>query len=316
MAMLIWGSTFAASKYLIEQGISPLEVLVVRFTLAWLLLQLIPCTRLGFTNWRDEKYFIITGCCGVTIYFLFENTAVSFTYASNVGLITGINPLMIAALFWLIFKERPSKWFIVGSVLAVFGVACVAGNGAEMQMSLIGDLLAVCACLSWAFYTLAFRKIRAMPRKMDDIAITRRIFFWGVLASWLLVPASGTADFLAIGTPLEVWLQPKVVWPMLYLSVLASSLCYVGMNFAMRTIGEVSASAYIFTLPAIALLSAHILLGEPITVLAIAGMVAITIGLLISEEFWKRGQKNLETGHSFAIMEDERMQRNKECDGQ
>ena len=303
--MLIWGSTFAASKHLIELGLSPLEVLIARFALAWLILQFVPSKKLGFTNWREEKYFIFAGLGGVCVYFLFENTAVSFTYASNVGLITGINPLIIAALFWLLFKERPNKWFIAGSVLAVVGVACVAGNGAEMQIRLVGDGLALGACLSWACYTVSFRKIRALGRPMDDIAITRRIFFWGTLASLALVPFSGTAEFLAIKTPLETWLQPGVILPLLYLSALASSLCYAAMNFSMRVIGEVSASAYIFTLPAISLLSAHVLLGEPVTLLAVAGMAAITVGLLVSEEFWKRGQKGAETGASFAIMEEE-----------
>ena len=306
--MLIWGSTFAASKHLIEQGISPLEVLIARFALAWLLMQLIPCAKLGFSTWRDEKYFIMAGLGGVTVYFLFENTAVSFTYASNVGLITGINPLIIAALFWIIFKEKPSKWFFVGSVLAVFGVACVAGNGAEMQMSLVGDLLVIFACLSWAVYTVAIRKIRALPRPMDDIAITRRIFFWGMLGSFLLIPASGTADFLSVGTPWQTWLQPGIIGPLLYLSVFASCLCYVTMNFSMRVIGEVAASAYIFTLPAISLLSAHVLLGEPVTLLAVGGMAAITVGLLISEEFWRLRQKTADADASFAIIEEKRQE--------
>lgn len=305
LTMLVWGSTFAASKHLIEQGISPLEVLIARFALAWLLMQLIPCAKLGFTTWHDEKYFIMAGLGGVTVYFLFENTAVSFTYASNVGLITGINPLTIAALFWVVFKERPSKWFFIGGAIAVFGVASVAANGAGIQMNLVGDLLVICACLSWSVYTVAIRKIRALPRPMDDIAVTRRIFFWGVLGSCLLIPFSGTAEFLSVGTPLQTWLQPGVIGPLLYLSVFASCLCYVAMNFSMRVIGEVSASAYIFTLPAISLLSAHILLGEPITVSAVVGMAAITVGLLISEEFWRFRQKKGEADASFAIMEDE-----------
>ncbi|MCL1798028.1 MAG: DMT family transporter [Eggerthellaceae bacterium] len=305
-AMLLWGSTFAASKYLIEQGISPLEMLIARFLIAWLLMQFVPCAKLGFTNWRDEKYFIFAGLGGVTVYFLFENTALYFTYASNVGLITGISPLVIAAVFWLLFKEKPSKWFFFGSALAVFGVACVATNGAEIQMNLIGDFLAVLACLSWAGYTVAIRKIRTMERVMDDIAITRRIFFWGTLASFLLIPFSGTADFLFVGAPLQTWLQLEVIGPILYLSVLASCLCYVAMNFAMRVIGEVAASAYIYTIPAISIVAAHVLINEIVTLLAVVGMVAITVGLLISEEFWKRSQKGALPQDSFAIMDEEK----------
>ena len=290
--MLVWGSTFAATKHLVALGISPLEILIARFALAWLLMQFIPSKKLGFTNWHEEKYFIFTGLGGVTIYFLFENTALYFTYASNVGLITGINPLMTAGLFWILFKERPSKWFFVGSVLAVFGVACVATNGAGLKVNLIGDALALGACFSWAGYTVAFRKIRMLSRQMDEISITRRIFFWGTLASLVLVPISlplsSTFDFLSLGTPWQVWLQPGVIVPLLFLTVIASCLCYVAMNFSMRVIGEIAASTYIFTLPAISVLAAFAFLGEAITPYALVGMVAITVGLLVAQEVWKR----------------------------
>ena len=291
VCMLIWGSTFAASKVLIENGISPLEILIVRFLLAWLLMQFIPCAKLGFTNWRDEKFFVLAGLGGVSLYFLLENTAVSFTYASNVGLICGINPLFTAAMFWAFFKERPSKWFFIGSILAVFGVVCVAGNGAELQTGIAGDLLAVLACISWSLYTVAIRKIRTQQREMDDIAVTRRIFFWGILGSCLLIPFSGTADFLRVGTPLEVWLQPEIIGLIVFLAVFASCLCYAMNNFAMRTIGEVAATSYIYTIPAISMMASFLLLGEALTALAIVGMAAITLGLLISEEAWKRASR-------------------------
>lgn len=269
-------------------------MLIVRFALAWVLMQFIPCAKLGFTTWRDEKYFILAGLGGVSLYFFLENTAVSFTYASNVGLICGINPLFTAAMFWVFFKERPNKWFFFGSVLAVFGVVCVAGNGAELQTGILGDLLAVMACISWALYTVAIRKIRTQPREMDDIAVTRRIFFWGMLASCLFIPFSGTADFLRVGTPLEVWLQPEVIAQMTFLTVLASCLCYVIYNFSMRVIGEVAATSYIYTIPAISMIASFIFLGEPLTALAIMGMVSITVGLLVSEEAWKRAPKRKE----------------------
>ncbi|MEG1512961.1 MAG: DMT family transporter [Raoultibacter sp.] len=287
VAVLVWGSTFAASKYVMEAGVSPLEMLIVRFAIAWLILQLIPSAKLGFHGWRRELPFVAAALGGVTFYFALENIAVSLTYASDVGLITGINPLFTAAVFWLFYRERPSKWFFVGGVLAVFGVVCVAKNGAQLQGDLRGDFLAVLACLSWSFYTLSMRKIKELPFEKDDIAITRRIFFWGVITSCCLIAFSGTFDFLRVGTPLAVWLSPEVIFPMLYLAAFASCLCFVANNFGMRVLGEVAATTYIYLLPAVSLLASHVILGEAITPLAIVGMGAITIGLLISEEFWK-----------------------------
>lgn len=292
VTMIFWGSTFAVTKTALEAGVSPLEMLIARFLLAWLMLQFIPCKKLGFKGWKHEFPFILAALGGVTVYFLFENTAVALTYASNVGMICGTVPLFVAATFWIVYKERPTKWFFIGGILAVFGVFCVAQNGAVMNMSLLGDFLAVMACVAWCFYTIAMRKIKSMPGEKDDIAITRRIFFWGALSSCLIIPFSGTADFLRVGTSLDIWLSFEVLGPLIYLAIFASCLCYVFNGYALRTLGEVSASAYIYTIPAISLLTAVIVVAEPVTIFAVIGLIAITLGLLISEEFWKRKTKD------------------------
>ena len=292
VAMIFWGSTFAVSKIILEAGVSPLEMLIGRFALAWIMLQFIPCAKLGFAGWRREVPFILAALGGVTIYFLFENTALELTYASNVGMITGTAPLFVGLTFWLVYRERPNKWFFIGGAVAVFGVFCVAQNGAQMNMNPLGDFLAILACVAWCLYTIGMRKIKQMPGEKDDIAITRRIFFWGVVTSCLIIPFSGTADFLRIGTSLDVWLTFDVLGSLIYLAIFASCLCYIFNGFALRVLGEVSASAYIYTIPAISLITSLILLGEPVTALGVVGLVAITVGLLVSEEFWKRWVKS------------------------
>lgn len=49
-------------------------------------------------NWRHELLFAGAGLFGVTLYFLLENIALTYTYASNVGMIVSIIPMITAVL--------------------------------------------------------------------------------------------------------------------------------------------------------------------------------------------------------------------------
>lgn len=70
---------------------------------------------------------------------------------------------------------------------------------------------------------------------------------------------------------------------MLYLGVGASALCFVTWNFALKQLGAVKTSIYIYMVPVITVTTAAIILKEALTPAAIAGTILTTFGLIISE---------------------------------
>lgn len=50
----------------------------------------------------------MAGLCGVTLYFLLENIALTYTYASNVGVIISIAPFF-TAIFSFLLKRKKSR---------------------------------------------------------------------------------------------------------------------------------------------------------------------------------------------------------------
>ena len=88
---LIWGTTFVSTKVLL-QDFGPVDLLFSRFLLGYFTLWLMRPKKLR-TEKGQEIIFVGAGLCGVCLYYLFENIALTYTQASNVSVIVSTAPL-------------------------------------------------------------------------------------------------------------------------------------------------------------------------------------------------------------------------------
>lgn len=166
-----WGGSFVSTKILTVHGMGPVEIYIYRFLMAYLLVLAMCHKRLKADSLRDEILFLVCGLCGSSIYFIAENTAVTYTNVSDVSMITTLSPLITTFIIAALYKsERPGVWFYVGSAIAFIGVGCIifkdglrqASESSHSSLSTtIGDLLALGAALSWAVYSVVLRKLTA-----------------------------------------------------------------------------------------------------------------------------------------------------------
>ena len=87
--VLVWGTTFISTKVLLED-LQPVEILFARFVMGFLALLLVYPRRLKGLSLRQEVTFAAAGLCGVCLYYLLENIALTYTMASNVGVIISV----------------------------------------------------------------------------------------------------------------------------------------------------------------------------------------------------------------------------------
>lgn len=161
----IWGLTFISTKVLIEHGLSPQEIFLLRFLMAYLGIWFISPRKLFADNWKDELWLLWGGVTGGSFYFFTENTALEITLATNVAFIVCTAPLLTTILSLLIYKkEKATAGLVGGSLLALAGVALVVYNGHFiLKISPLGDFLTLLAAFSWAFYSLIMKKnVRAL----------------------------------------------------------------------------------------------------------------------------------------------------------
>ncbi|MDD2436001.1 MAG: DMT family transporter [Massilibacteroides sp.] len=276
LTCIIWGTTFVSTKVLINNSLTPVEILIYRFAMAYLCIWLISPRKLWADNLKDESLFVLSGLTGGSLYFLAENTALELTLASNVGLIISATPIITAFVQFLIDKrEKPRKSFIIGSLIALLGVAFVIFNGSFMlKLSPLGDLLTLTAAFMWAFYCIIFRKL---SNRYPTAFITRKVFFYGV-ATILPMLLVRTAPF-----DLAVFVRPVVLMNLLFLGLIASMLCYMMWNLAVKRIGTMRASNYLYLTPLITLFTSALVIDEPITWIAIIGCILILSGVYMAE---------------------------------
>lgn len=272
----VWGTTFISTKILLAD-FHPVEIILLRFTLAWAVLFLMSPKPLKPRSLREEAKFIGAGLTGLTLYFLLENTALSFTLASNVGIIISAAPLFTALLLWWFgVAGRPSLRFLAGFAIALAGIALLSlGDGRGLSADLLGNLLTVGAALSWGGYSVLLAKLRTCG--YTTVQATRKVFFWGVLFTvpvWLLSGAEFSWAALS---------QLVLLGNLLYLGLIASALCYVTWNQSMIMIGTTATSVYIYLTPVITLIASSLILKESITWTAVGATCLILAGLGLSQ---------------------------------
>lgn len=279
-SIIIWGTTFVSTKILLVNGLTPEAVLFFRFLMAYLAIWAIGSRTLFAKNWKDEMLFLAAGVFGGSLYFVSENTALGITLASNVALIVSTAPILTAVLARLFLKGvRLRRNLIGGSLVALAGVALVVFNGRfVLKIQPLGDFLSFLSALSWAVYSLVLKRLSAT---YGTLFITRKVFFYGLLT---LLPV-----FYFRPLPLEaaVLFRPVVVLNLLFLGLLASLLCYIMWNTAVKRLGAVRTTSYIYVVPLVTSVTSAAVIDERITWLASAGALLILSGVYLAEKGWR-----------------------------
>lgn len=274
--ILIWGTTFISTKVLLED-FKPAEILFYRFVMGFAVLFLVCPRRMKTAGRRQEAVFALAGLCGICLYYLLENIALTYTMASNVGVIISVAPFFTAILSRLFAgtREKVRVNFMVGFAVAMAGVALISFNGSRLELNPAGDILAALAAFVWACYSLLTRKIGAFGYPV--ILATRRTFFYGLLC---MMPALFLSGF---EWKLARFADAACLLNILYLGLGASALCFVTWNVAVRTLGAVRTSVYIYMVPVITVATSALVLHEPVTWGSAVGTILAVAGLFLSE---------------------------------
>ncbi|MDD3412880.1 MAG: DMT family transporter [Lachnospiraceae bacterium] len=279
ITIVIWGTTYIFTKVLL-QSFQPVEILFFRFVIAYFVLMIISPKKMQVEK-THEKYFVFAGLTGITFYYLLENIALVYTQATNVGVIISVAPFFTAIFAYLFIKgEKLSLNFMMGFIVAMVGIIMISYNGStSFQLNPIGDILALLAALVWAVYSILIRKISSLG--YGSIQMTKRSFFYGIL---FMIPALYVLNYHPDYAKL---LEPAILMNVLFLGVGASAICFVIWNYAVKTLGAVTTSIYIYLVPVITTTTSIIVLKEKINFVSIIGILCTLIGLFLSQ---KRGK--------------------------
>ncbi len=273
---IMWGATFVSTKVLLKYFM-PVEVLFTRAVLAFVALMIFWPHHLKLKERKQEIVFAGAGLFGLVLYFMLENTALTLTYASNVGIIVACAPFFVAVTVGYFFKEKSGAAFYVGFLIAITGVALISLNGQKsLDLNPLGDGLAFLAMISWGFYSALVKKITEW--NYPTIAVTRRIYFYAIL---FLIPVL-LAEHASWN--LAVLAKPEVISNFLFLGLCASAGGFLLWNLATKWIGAVQTSVYIYVSPVVTVVLSVLILHEKLTPMSVFGSLLIFAGLVISQK--------------------------------
>lgn len=274
---LCFGGTWVAGKVALED-LSPFTIAAVRFALASLLLfgwTRITRRRLSPVTRRNLPLAMAMGLTAVAGYNILFLVGLTLAPASDGAIIVpGTAPILTAVLAAVFLGERLRPATAIGMGVAVAGLFLVVTPAAESGPDrLLGAILFFLGALCWAIYGVISKR---GARQFDSVSAT---LYGSLIGTLVLLPPA-----IIEGRAGELFEAGATAWiGVVYLAVFGSLVAFLLVQFGIRRIGAGPASVFALLVPIFGVGSSALLLGERLTLLALAGGALVLAGLWIVE---------------------------------
>lgn len=293
-AMLIWaGAGIAVKQALVV--FSPLTLIVLRFTLAVILMLVIGliCRKsdiLGLQRVaiKDLPLFVLGGLFQPFLYFIFE----TYTYQSIASptiaeALLSTQPVLAPLFALVLLREHITRYNIIGVVISTVGMLMLLLIGSDNFAfgNPWGVLLAFLTVSMSVSYSIVLRKI---PTRYSPLSIvfyvqsfSLLLFYplWGALEGKQLIDSDFVIDrseqLLSSGAAV------------LYLAVFASVTAFILFCYTVRKIGVTRANVFNNIRPVFTALLMWSICDERLPIWKLLGIVIIIVGLFISQKYEK-----------------------------
>jgi drug/metabolite transporter (DMT)-like permease len=264
---VIWGSSFLFIRVAVEH-MPPAAVVFGRTLLGAAFLVPLAARRRTF---RGVRQVIVP----IAIVTLLDMAAPTFLTAwgeqhvssSVAGILTATDPLFTAVLaLWLIRSEVPDRKRSLGLVIGFAGVIALLGidfHGHAME--LLGAGAVMLSALGYAGAALLYRRWLA-----DQPALAVTALMTAISSAAFLPPA-------AVDLPRQVPPAYSIL-ALVTLGIVNTGIAYWLFYLLIDEAGAATASVITYVMPVVALFLGVTLLGERLTIGAIAGLVLIALG--------------------------------------
>ena len=285
LTAVFWGGTFIAGR-LVSQSVGPYSAAFLRFAAASTCLLFLVRRIEGRwppLNPSQRLAMLVLGLSGVFAYNVLFFKGLKLIAAGRASLIIANNPILIALLSAVFFKQRLTILQGLGILMSVSGAVVVISNGQIgrlLEPLAAGDLYIFGAVLSWVTYSLVGK---AVLRGLSPLVAVAYSATLGAVC--LLWPALGEGLWTAIAG------YPAVAWAGLaYLAIFGTVMGCLWYYEGIQAIGATRASLFINFVPVSAVLMAFVILDEPLTFALLAGAALVTGGVFLTNRFADQGK--------------------------
>jgi drug/metabolite transporter (DMT)-like permease len=275
-AMILWASSFIALKYAFL-SYDAMVVIFARMAIALLFLLLFFRSVLRDVSIAKEdlKYLSLMALFEPCLYFIFEAEALTYTTASQAGMITALLPVMVAVGAWFWIGEKITPRLIIGGLMAFIGAVWLSLGGEASSYApnpLYGNFMEFLAMVMAVGYTLT---LKHLSKRFKPLFLTA---FQALVGSLFFAP------FLlleSVSLPTAFPLMPSLA--VLYLGIAVSFGAYGLYNYGVSHMPASEASLYINLIPVFAVLLGYLLLDEILSWDMLLGGGVILTGVWIAQ---------------------------------
>ena len=268
--VIIWGSTFAIIKGILDQ-ILPLTFLAYRFFLAAFVLYVIFWKRSKNINKTIlKKGFII----GIFLFlgYAFQTVGLKYTTAIKAGFITGLSVVLVPIISHFFIKEKINRNSVIGVIFAFIGLWFL--NYSSSLSFNLGDFLVLLCAISFAMHIIS---VGLYTKKMDYVPLVI-VQLTTVFVLCLLIAIIFERPALHLSYSPNVW------WSIVLTGVFATALAFYMQNRFQRY-STATKTAIIFSgEPIFSAMFAYLLLGEKVGLIAWIGGLLIILGMIVSQK--------------------------------
>ena len=271
LATVIWGSTFFIMEYTI-QNIGIYTLLAIRFTFAAVLLGIILIKHLRVI---DKEYLwrgFIMGALVVTAYiFQTFGLADDATTPGKNAFLTAIYCIIVPFLSYPFTKLKLDRYNIVAGIICITGITMISVTGNDFSSVCKGDLLTLIGGICYSLHMVA---VATFSRGRNILLLTMLQFLFSGIIAW--IPAIALETFPAT-------ISPLLVTSIVYLSVMATCLCYILQNAGQKFTTPSTASLILSLEAVFGVLFSVMFTTERITPKIFTGFLLVFLSIVISE---------------------------------
>ena len=272
--VLFWGFSFISTKVVLSQ-IPPISIAFFRqFIAATTLIFLVLYTRTPLRIARRDLGNIgAASFFGIVMYFIFENSGLQYTTASNASMIVAALPIFTLFGETMFFKLKVTWKMILSLMLSMIGVVLVVTVNGKVDLSsarFFGNLLVMGAIICWVIYTILNRNLSDRYRSLTIIT------YQSLVSIFLFIPF--------VIPEMKRWpavseLSVPVLVNLIFLGGFCSGFAYIFYIYAARRLGATVSSAFLNLIPVVTVICGYILLQDTLTWTQILGMALIMVAL-------------------------------------
>jgi drug/metabolite transporter (DMT)-like permease len=272
VAVCLWGLAPVATRAAVTH-LAPLPLLVIRMTMASLVL--LPWAVPVFRRLRPSAAgrLLAVGILGLVGYNLPVTVGLQWLPASTAGLLLATEPVWVLVLSRVFLGERGGARAWLGSMVALCGVAVLAGpgalTGAHGYRAVAGAGLVLAGTLAFGGYTIALRPLSQAHGAVPATAAST------VLGTVPYLAFAGTLSAPQLGR-----LGPAVWAELAFLALGSTAAGMLLWNRAVLSGGTARVSLLLYLEPVVSVLGAVVFLGEHLSLATIAGGLLILAGVV------------------------------------